>query len=164
MIFFFYLLVFISSVFFKDSFGFRYVLPSEPAVIPAVDFPSQLSLNLTNKINQWRLDQHHSAYFIDEKLCDFVRIRLLQIQPQALSHAYFYQEAENIFPESGFKSLGENLAKFSVLNQDNLNQVSEEIFQAWLASPAHLQNLQANFSHSCLQCNQQICVQVFGRY
>ncbi len=164
MIFFFYLLVFISSVFFKDSFGFKYVSPSEPAVIPAVDFSSQLSLNLTNKINQWRLDQHQAAYFTNEELCQFAQTRLLQVQPETLSHATFYQEAENVFPDSGFKSLGENLAGFSVLNQDNLSQVSKEIFQAWLTSPAHLQNLQANFSHSCLKCNQQICIQVFGRY
>lgn len=157
------ILVFVVLV-VKILFGAKPQLAPTSTPEPPIDLTASLSADLMARVNQWRLASSLEAYFWDADLCNFADLRLSQIQNAVLSHSAFYEQAQDVFPDSGFASLAENLASFSSLDKENLELVSEEILLSWLASRSHQQNLEDDFSHSCLRCNSQICIQVFGRY
>lgn len=121
---------------------------------------------LWQKINHLRIEQNLKPYFADESLCQFANQRLDSMDSRQLSHANFWPEAVEFFPENNFISLAENLSSFQLMQTEQLNSkiVADKILQSWLQSEKHIQNLTADFTHSCLICKNQICIQVFASY
>lgn len=131
-----------------------------------LSFDQQLNQFLWQDINQWRLNNNLAVYFIDDNLCQFAKDRLNKLNDQQLSHSDFWLLAQDFFPESNFVSLAENLSSYQgkPAKQISANQLSQQILQAWLDSSDHLNNLKADFSHTCVICQHQVCIQVFAGY
>ncbi len=121
---------------------------------------------LWQKINYWRTQQNLKPYFADEDLCKFAKERLIDIDLSQLSHANFWPEAKKFFPESNFVSLAENLSSFKLMQAGQFNSkiITDKILESWLQSEKHAKNLTANFTHSCLICENQACIQIFASY
>jgi uncharacterized protein YkwD len=108
-------------------------------------------------VNKWRSTQSLDEYIRDKRLCSYAQVRLLELDGD-LSHQGFFEFEEQVFAETDFAGLGENLA--SGVSQQNLDEVLEN----WLNSPEHKRNLGDSFSHACIVCQQSICVQLFARF
>lgn len=105
---------------------------------------------LLGMINLWR---GNKAYIEDKNLCEIAEFRAWQIQKN-FNHDGVYSEL--VYGMTNFMRAGENLARdFSTERQT---------FEAWLASPTHKANLDADFTHSCIRCIEDDCVQIFAGY
>ena len=102
------------------------------------------------RIQGWRSENNLDQYIYDQSLCDVANARLGEIKSD-WSHKGFAKYIHNV----DFRYLGENLAK----GFDD----SYQMFEAWLKSPTHRNNL-IKYTHSCLVCSDGYCVQMFGIY
>ncbi len=102
------------------------------------------------RVQGWRSENNLKQYVYDPSLCVVANARLSEIKTD-WSHNGFakYINAVN------FNYLGENLAK----GFDD----SYKMFEAWLKSPTHRNNL-INYTYSCLVRSDNYCVQEFGSY
>ena len=98
---------------------------------------------------------------MNKHLCDYATKRLPE-NINKISHDGFNKSASTLY-NFGFNKIGENLA-----SEYNTEQ---QTFTSWLNSPKHLENLEANFTHSCLKCdtssnllNKNVCVHIFASF
>ena len=115
-----------------------------------ISFSTVEENGLWTVVNDWKEKESGYRYTSDERLCEQASIRANQIKSD-WSHNGFDE-----VPFFDFKTVGENLAAESNSNND--------ILTLWLTSPTHKENLDENFTHSCIRCEDNYCVQLFGKY
>lgn len=120
---------------------FQYVIPSSFAKTT----PVIVSDHVLFGVQQWRKSSGKSEYLVSEKLCKIANTRLEDIKID-FSHSGF--ESKRFGNET---TIGENLAKGEPLS-------------AWLSSPSHRDNLEADFTHTCIATDGFYTVQIFGYY
>lgn len=106
-------------------------------------------------VQKWRVETNRNQYKIDERLCEYARKRSIEVMSN-FEHTGFNQTSRELLANTGYSKVAENLSSLSA-NPD-------EIIQAWLDSPEHRKTLEDNYTHSCLKCAGQYCVQIFGTY
>lgn len=133
--------------------GWNQKLDNQP-VITKTEYlspvPKLTSENLMKTVNDWRISQNLQPYIQSEFLCKAANERLPEIKSD-FSHKEFH--AARWCPDC---TMGENLAREYYTPQETLD--------AWLISPKHRENLQRNFTHSCIATDGMYTVQVFGYY
>lgn len=102
-------------------------------------------------VNEWREKQGKSLYKTDIVLCGYANERVKKIQSD-WSHDGFH----TLKKVDQFTTLGENILNDFDNEETGLN--------SWLNSTTHKANLDENFSHSCIRCENNYCVQLFGKY
>jgi uncharacterized protein YkwD len=117
-------------------------------------FDNNMESNAWNEIQEWRKESGRREYKLNAGLCTLAKRRSLEIQEDWSHHGF--KAVANI---SEFNSNGENLAR-------HFTEV-DEMFVAWLGSPAHREILEKDYSYSCVKCsfdskNMSYCVQLFG--
>lgn len=105
-----------------------------------------------NEVNNWRIAEGKSAYTEDPMLCGMAALRSEEIISD-FNHNGFIEHITQIRGDR-FASIGENLSR-GYSNE-------KELLQAWLDSPKHRENLEADFTYSCINCEYSYCVQLFG--
>lgn len=107
-------------------------------------------LAIHTQVNQYRLEQGLQPLAHDKELCQIAEARADQIQKD-WSHKGFWQEIKKV----KYKRIGENLAK---------DYTSEKaLVQAWIASKPHKQNLDRPYTHQCIACKNNHCVQILRK-
>lgn len=105
--------------------------------------------------NNWREEQGKTAYTINPILCGFADQRVDEIQTDFSHKGYLLISENKIHKAGGFYRTGENIAR------DFFN--ANDVFRSWLSSPTHRENLDENFTESCIRCENNYCVQLFGK-
>lgn len=128
----------------------RIKVAPEPEVVPALD-----DIKLWGEIQGWRISQKKPVYIESQSLCGIAYRRLREIET-SWSHGNFLDDADSYYQMTGnqFDELGENLARDTLSEKDTL--------ALWLQSPAHKENLDSFYRHSCVKCSRGYCVQIFG--
>jgi len=103
-------------------------------------------------VNNWKFGNDGYYYKEDKKLCEYADQRILDIQKD-FSHNKFLEMKKT----DNFDRVAENLSK-------DYWGFESEVLQAWLRSTSHKKNLEENFTHSCIKCENSYCVQLFGKY
>lgn len=106
---------------------------------------------LWSLIQNWRLENNLQPYTKDQNTCNLAYIRTTETQTDN-SHNGFWNHTKD-FLNNG---LAENLYYGSDKEQDILN--------GWLNSPKHRENLDYPYTHSCIHCLNNKCVQIFANY
>lgn len=136
--------------FFKPSNKYEQaVLVSTPTPIPIVNGDKLFDL-----INDWRTNRGFSIYEKSELTCRIASQRLDEVKAN-FSHEGF--SSERLCNDEC--SLAENLIKDRYSEQDSL--------YGWTYSPLHLENLEKNYTHSCVKCSntpENICVHIFSYF
>ena len=128
------------------------VLLPTPSPTPFVYVPEVADEeDLWTEVNDWKYKEAGYTYSKSAILCEYADIRVEQIKTD-WSHSGF----KAISDSRGFYRLGENLS-------NNLD-TEYVILQSWLNSPTHKANLDENFTHSCIRCEDNYCVHLFGKY
>jgi len=110
---------------------------------------------LFESVQNWRLELGKEAYIADSQLCEFANKRVKEIQSD-FSHSGYRKMAETeIYKDGRYSKTGENLSEGVVYELELLNK--------WLTSPSHRDNLEDDFTHSCVRCENNYCVQIFGK-
>lgn len=153
-------LFFLGSVFTVWAYS---VIESQPKYsIESKPDPVILNEKLMWKlVNDWRKNQGKAEYVIDENLCSLADIRVSEIKTN-WSHEGFKERGSSGSDElysTGFINVGENLAQSTDGWSDE-----NSLFYNWLNSPSHKENLDKDYSHSCVKCEDNYCVQLFGKY
>lgn len=105
-------------------------------------------------VQNYRSSTGKSQYVWSETLCYIAAKRVFDIQNN-WSHDgmdKFMKEDMSRFPD--ILTIGENLAKDY--------STASEVVNGWLKSPGHKANLDKHFTHTCVRCNKNYCVQTFG--
>ncbi len=125
----------------------------KPTIKPTPTSTPEIALEdqLWKIINDWKKRTDKYEYIENEQLCITARKRLTQIK-EDWSHDGMVSEARKL----PFNQVAENLSK------DELNPYY--IYSLWLNSPSHLENLEANYKYSCIQCSDTYCVQLFASF
>lgn len=106
------------------------------------------------RVQQWRIEKGKNTYTRDYYLCYIANARVKEVQTD-WSHNGFWVHVPEMF-RHGYYCVGENLARgFSS---------TESMLNAWLLSGTHRINLEWNYTHSCVVCSNNYCVQMFGIY
>lgn len=106
---------------------------------------------LWNLINDWKKTQSSEPYIEDSRLCTLAEKRLEEVKLD-WTHDGFWNYKEDFIHEG----LAENLGKDY--------ETEEEVFNAWLESPSHRRNLDYSYKYSCLRCEGNNCVHIFGNF
>lgn len=129
---------------------------ADPRNLTLADFENR-SLDedkLFLKVQEWREANHKEMYKLDGNLCRLAAVRAVEVRKD-WSHDGFLKEGK-LMMVSGYQSLGENLAR-DMRNED-------EALTAWLNSPTHKKNLDADFTHSCIVCVDNNCAHEFASF
>lgn len=119
--------------------------------------PKEISeLDVYNVVNSWRNENGYSILVEDDVLCDFAEIRLIEIDSD-WSHNGFKSKSQQLLLENGYLKVGENLYTGLAKNAD-------AILTMWLNSPTHRNNIIDSYTNTCVQCNEESCVQIFSSY
>lgn len=102
-------------------------------------------------VQNWKLEEDGYQYIESDFTCSVASIRLEETL-QDFSHTNF--DANRFCADDCI--ISENLARKWLFE--------ESTFESWLDSPTHRANLEANYTHSCLKCEGNHCVQIFGYY
>jgi len=105
-------------------------------------------VELLRIVNAWREENNLAQYEKNDLLCEYANKRVDEIQKK-WSHDGFIGTIKD------FNQIAENLSK-NTTNEENT-------LQMWLESPSHKRILEKNFIYSCLKCNNNYCVQIFGK-
>lgn len=153
------ILIFIFSVFifvstnnesnsYDDSLlGQVSLISPYPTSAPA---PTLSPDKLLSEVQAWRENTGKKQYQPSEFLCSIADKRIVQIQTE-FSHRIFLETKYCLGCY-----LAENLA--SGLYPE------EKTLSGWLASPTHLDNLEKNYTHTCIRTEKNYAVQTFGYY
>ena len=90
-------------------------------------------------VQEWRRDVGKPEYKVDDKLCE-----LAEERSEEIINYWSHDGFKGLIFKTEFKSLGENLSKDFVNPHNVLN--------AWLQSELHRNNLEADYTSSCLEC------------
>lgn len=107
-------------------------------------------------VNTWRTDNDYASLEKDEFLCEFARVRLNEIESD-WSHDGFLEKSKELLFGSKYYSIGENLYTGRINNP-------EVILNMWLDSPTHKENIAGDYTNSCVECDDDSCVQIFAGY
>lgn len=110
---------------------------------------------LWSVVNDWKINTSGIGYENNEVLCQQAGLRLKEVQND-WSHDGFNDNAEIAKKTGGFSKVGENLARDYLYESEILNE--------WLSSASHKKNLDDTYTHSCIKCQNNYCVQLFGKY
>lgn len=111
---------------------------------------------LWDKVQLWRLSQNVLPYVKDEKLCTIAASRAHDIKIE-FKHDIFEKNLGQYYAQTNAISLGENLSRGGPQESTVLN--------SWLGSLYHKENLtNPKFTHSCMRCSDNYCVQIFAGY
>lgn len=128
------------------------VLLPTPSPTPFVYVPEVADEeDLWTEVNDWKERVGGYRYIKDKKLCEYASIRV-----EELKKDYSHNGFRNLHRTDSFIKLGENLSS----GEEAVNV----ILQLWLTSPTHKANLDENFTHSCIKCEENYCVHLFGKY
>lgn len=148
------LIIFVSAVtlLLAGLFGYKsYVMSME-----SIEMTQPLSEHkVWLLVQDWRGSVGKSPYIEDPLLCTYAERRLTELNGD-FSHDKFYLTSDEIYENSDFSSVGENLARLYYREQD--------VLDGWLASPSHRENLDMAYTHSCIRCGRVSCVQLFASY
>jgi uncharacterized protein YkwD len=126
-------------------------LPSTRAVIPVkTEIITYIDEDYLREINEWRVSKDFPAYKNSEFLCGIADIRVVEVQTN-FSHEGFDADRFN----AGGK-MGENLIEGAYTPKDALDR--------WLNSLLHRINLESNYTHSCIRCQNGYCAHILGYY
>jgi len=140
------LLTYIFGFMSGTNFGKKTVTPQVCSAAKEVSEDKLLKV-----VNDWRTSKGKKNYKIDTILCGYATERVKEVKSD-WSHKQF----KTMNKIDSFITLGENLSK------DIFNEA--EILNSWLNSPTHRENLENSFTHSCIRCEDNYCVQLFGKY
>lgn len=107
-----------------------------------------------NLVQEYRSKQGLPAMTIDPLLCKYASIRAEEIKTDWSHNGFLNKVSPQIYKESKYRKLGENLAKDFNSDQD--------MFQGWLNSPLHRENIDYPYTKTCLVCSSHYCAQLFG--
>lgn len=111
-------------------------------------------------VNEWRVKNKKDQFIESEVLCKYAQIRLNQIKDDWSHDGFKKSVVDYIYRESQFNDLGENLAKdFESISMDP----SYDVLQSWIKSKSHKRVLEGNYTHSCVKCDRDTCVQLFAK-
>lgn len=121
------------------------------------------SSDVWSTIQEWR-SIDHEPYILDQGLCDFVEIRLeeLQARGELDEHNGFYPLAKEIHSSLGTYVVSENTIAYDQVEyaKDHLT-----ILNGWLNSESHRKALEdGKYTHSCVECDNRFCIQIFAGY
>lgn len=109
---------------------------------PIVTNSEKLMIN----VNNWRLSQGLQPYQSDNWLCDQATLRVYDVR-NGISHEGLHLRYE------GKYDLSENLSE---------GYTEDEALTAWLNSPTHSEILHKNYTHACIRCIDNKCVNLFA--
>lgn len=107
-----------------------------------------------NLVQEYRFKQGLPTMTIDPLLCKYASIRAEEIKTDWSHNGFLNKVSPQIYRESKYRKLGENLAKD--FNSDR------DMFQGWLNSPLHRENIDYPYTKTCLVCSSHYCAQLFG--
>lgn len=106
-------------------------------------------------VNNQRNNKSLKSLTWDQNLCSYANRRALEIATN-FSHEGFYKMSDEMYKNLSYNHIAENLA-------ENI-YMKKSIVDAWLESPTHRENIEGQYSHSCIQCKGTYCVQLFASY
>lgn len=112
-----------------------------------------LTLMVWGEIQDWRVMHGYSEYAYSPDLCGYAWLRLEEIQDD-WSHWGFWIISDSMMEHLELVASGENLAR---------DWGQQSPVDAWLASPSHRENLERNYTVSCLVGKNGDYVQLFGK-
>jgi len=148
--------IFIISLIIGFSIGYRASALNQKNIDPtdySIRFQTTHSINerdLFDLIQRWRYDKYLDPYVKSDAICKFAELRLQEIKAD-FSHDKFYSTKN---PPCSSCQYGENIA-------EGYN-FSEEVLNAWINSPTHLENLEKDFKYSCIKTNGFYTVHTFS--
>lgn len=124
------------------------------ASVPQVA-PAQIDEDkLWTVVNEWKYEEDGYSFSKNANLCEYADIRAKQIKTD-----WSHEGVKDFYPliySHGFHNAGENLGR-DIVREDYL-------LNSWLNSPTHRANLEKNYTHSCIRCEDNYCVQLFASY
>lgn len=127
--------------------------PTEEWVYEPIPTPSSLSSEkLMALVNDWRISQGFQPYSDSEFLCSVAKTRMLEVQIN-WSHEGFADRTNRFCVDC---YLAENLARYYYSEKETLT--------GWLKSLSHKENLDNNYTHSCIVTDSNYVVHIFGYY
>lgn len=147
MLFFIIFLLLIPSI---SSVAIRAFFAQKPQTQELVPPQPIDEMELLSVVNNWRINQGKTEYYSDPTLCEYADLRVEQIKSD-WSHDGFYAMQK----DGSFSLLGENLSRY--------DYSPEYVFGEWLNSPEHRQNLERDFTHSCIRCEDNYCAHIFAK-
>lgn len=123
-------------------------------VITPTPIPQMNEAELWDVVQSWKFDKYGYRYQRSDSLCSFALNRAEEIKTD-FSHDKFDQQSKYYYAQSNFQKFGENLSR------DIFRP--KELLYLWLDSPKHKENLENDFTHSCIKCDGNYCVQIFGK-
>lgn len=121
--------------------------------------PKPLTANeLFTVVQQWRRDNNLKEYVQIQKICDYAEIRAEESTTDWSHNGALKNSTErtDMCPVNTKCRMGENLAKDW--------STAEQTLDAWLNSPTHRANLEANFKYSCIGQYENNFAQIFLDY
>ncbi len=143
------------------------ILHVDPSPSPGVT-PEDVRVNSRNEYdgksilraaNQYRKAHSLSAFETDDKLCQFARERLGQIEAKGAidNHEGFKAKIDNYFTKYNFRRLAENLAQGY--------SGPSEVINGWDKSTGHRSLLlSGDLTHACSAAQNGLVVLLAGRY
>ena len=125
---------------------------TEPPVEIQVVVQRSYEEKVFDDVQAWRIENDLPIYIIDEELCPTVLKRLDEIKID-WSHNGFYSKTKAF--DYRYEIMGENLSRLFI---DPHN-----VLPAWLNSKTHRDNLERNYTHTCIKCTDDRCVHWFGK-
>ena len=118
---------------------------------PTIPVPTPHIFNereLWGLIQEWRLKNNFPVFVESPRLCSIATDRV--DDEKFDNHKGFWEKYGNL------EYIGENIGG------DYFSE--KELLLSWLNSPSHRTNLERNYTHSCLRCEDKYCVQIFGYF
>lgn len=116
---------------------------------PQVDQSALLTL-----VQEWKFNNSGYRYKTNYYLCGLAEERAKEATFD-WDHQGFTDKIEQIYRETHFESIGENLSRDGV---DEFNTLDN-----WLNSPSHKATLVDNYTYTCIRCVANVCAQEFAK-
>lgn len=132
---------------------FFFLIPPTPPVKAPVDIqpPHVNEHNLEILVNKYRVSNGLTELPEDSNLCSYASTRAEQIKTE-WDHVPFMN---NRCATTGYGTCGENLAYGYSTEESTLN--------GWINSRSHRENLNRNWTATCIKCSGNYCAQEFGK-
>lgn len=116
---------------------------------------------LWSLIQSYRIDNNLAPYIKDQNLCSYANERLPEVA-EKFNHTGFERTSQARVNTFKLAVMAENLVG---LYPYTGNSIEVAAFYAWLNSPPHKKTLDnPTYTHSCLRCDIENCVHLFGAY
>lgn len=124
---------------------------------PPTISPDVVASEINDATKSFRLANNLSDLGENLLACDFAEKRLGQMY-KGFSHDLFYDQTDSILATTdGLKLIGENLYSGPVVD-------SNYIFNLWIKSKTHRNNLEKEYTHDCVRCDANFCVHIFLKF